>query len=716
MDIRQRFKDGVKMEKDNRQKPGYGKILDAWVPPEEAGDPIGVVATSFTFDPVFFEEECLGRFLKLETDAEEDGPLYLIEREEKLAGVSCASALVDERYCRGPRSMRWDLLSARVPSGILHAKITLLHWASLVRLIVASANMTEDGYRRNQEVYGLVDYKPNGTAPLTCLHDIVIFLREAALYSETGTTEASPAIARWNSFLYRVMRVTDSWRIKDSLQQRREVKVHAVLSGADRSSVVGRLRDLWPGNGEPERAVITSPFFDPPEVSNKPAKEMWNLLKKRGETSITYNVTAEDVPGSSSLFLHAPEALLKAEPKGRSGVSTFFSRVQERVQESDSIEYRPLHLKSVWLENDGWAGCMVGSSNFTSEGMGLSAHKNIEANLLYLVNAGQNRSGLKLMRNCCLEGENIDLDLELKWDPKKGDEDASKENIIVLPAGFRQAVYGREHGKGAYIQFIFGDKLPTDWLIRPDGESEIYYDAAAWITAGTKEQVRLAWPDDKSPPSGFEVNWKDSETSAWWAVNLVDASALPPPEELKNLPLDLLIAVLTSARPLCQVLRSWLKRKNKNGEGPDQPILDPLKRVDSSGFLLQRTRKISWALSGLRERLQRPVATREAMEWRLTGPVGVIAFTDAMIKDLNDSGDKTYLNEEVEKTFLIAELILELDRVRPKAAPGCLHPGEVTKEIRKTIQELRSKITTESLESIPAMKSYVERVLKETAG
>ena len=104
------------------------------------------------------------------------------------------------------------------------------------------------------------------------------------------------------------------------------------------------------------------------------------------------------------------------------------------------------------------------------------------------------------------------------------------------------------------------------------------------------------------------------------------------------------------------------------------------------------------------------------MEWRLTGPVGVIAFTDAMIKDLNDSGDKTYLNEEVEKTFLIAELILELDRVRPKAAPGCLHPGEVTKEIRKTIQELRSKITTESLESIPAMKSYVERVLKETAG
>ena len=67
--------------KDIRQ--GYGKLLDAWVAPEGAGDPIGCIATSFTFSPVFFEEECLGRFLSLETNPNEDGPVYLVEREEK---------------------------------------------------------------------------------------------------------------------------------------------------------------------------------------------------------------------------------------------------------------------------------------------------------------------------------------------------------------------------------------------------------------------------------------------------------------------------------------------------------------------------------------------------------------------------------------------------------------------------------------------------------
>ena len=60
---------------------GYGKLLEQWEAPEGAGDPVGCVATTFSFSPAFFEEECLSRFIKLETDAAEDGPLYLVERE-----------------------------------------------------------------------------------------------------------------------------------------------------------------------------------------------------------------------------------------------------------------------------------------------------------------------------------------------------------------------------------------------------------------------------------------------------------------------------------------------------------------------------------------------------------------------------------------------------------------------------------------------------------
>ncbi len=133
------------MARTAHEKAGCGKLLDAWTAPVDAGDPVGCLATSFTFSADFFEQECLARYLSLESSPEEDGPAYLIEREEKLAQVSCAAAIVDQHHCRGERSLRWDLLPARPAAGILHAKVTILHWSRLVRLIVASANLTEEG-------------------------------------------------------------------------------------------------------------------------------------------------------------------------------------------------------------------------------------------------------------------------------------------------------------------------------------------------------------------------------------------------------------------------------------------------------------------------------------------------------------------------------------------------------------------------------------------
>ena len=47
-----RFEIGADMKRTEKLRPGYGKILDAWGPPENAGEPIGCVATSFTFDRV----------------------------------------------------------------------------------------------------------------------------------------------------------------------------------------------------------------------------------------------------------------------------------------------------------------------------------------------------------------------------------------------------------------------------------------------------------------------------------------------------------------------------------------------------------------------------------------------------------------------------------------------------------------------------------------
>jgi len=42
-------------------------LLESWRPPRGAGDPVGCLTTTFTFDASFFEEECLARFLEIDS-------------------------------------------------------------------------------------------------------------------------------------------------------------------------------------------------------------------------------------------------------------------------------------------------------------------------------------------------------------------------------------------------------------------------------------------------------------------------------------------------------------------------------------------------------------------------------------------------------------------------------------------------------------------------
>ncbi|HOI56262.1 MAG TPA: hypothetical protein PLP01_13505, partial [Phycisphaerae bacterium] len=120
--------------------------------------------------------------------------------------------------------------------------------------------------------------------------------------------------------------------------------------------------------------------------------------------------------------------------------------------------------------------------------------------------------------------------------------------------------------------------------------------------------------------------------------------------------------------------------------------------------LLQRTRRVSLALSRMRERLEQPVGTVESLAWRLHGPVGVKALANAILKE--------GVNHE-EKSFLLTELALELSRVQPKSCAGCLPPARVREAIRQTIGELRADIQ-EAVQGAEAnLGQYVEAAFEE---
>lgn len=655
---------------------GYGKLLEYWEAPDGSGEPIGCVATTFTFSPAFFEEECLGRFLKMETDASEDGPLYLVEREEKLSQVVCAAVLVDQHNCKGARSLRWDLHPARL-NGLLHAKISLLCWSDWVRLIIGSANITEDGYRRNQEVFGVVDYNENSDSPRQVLVDVVDYLREMMISSQPDVD--SKAIERWYKFLDRIVQKTGSWGETREEHKRKPMHVDTILTGGDRADVFKQFLAIWPAGSPPHTAKVLSPFFDPPEALNRPAQEIWEIMRKRGETTVNYCLEMIYVPDENRLIARAPATLQRVKP------SRDAARVIVHCLKTD--QDRPLHAKELWFEDNRYALLMAGSSNFTSAGLGLGKKVNYEANLVYVLDRNRAKGVYKDLLKRFPESV-VASDPEFE---STENEDDKPNETVVLPFGFRTAVFRLKDGKAAEVVLELGQDLPAQWKLMYEDQMP-WQDALAWEKAGKPSNWVVPW--EGLPPSGIWVTWYGVEGMAWWPVNVESSTDLPPPDELKELPLEILINLLTSARPLHEVLRRYLRKHNRVRTVIDDGSkdVDPHKRVDTSEFILQRTRRFSWALNSLGKRLERPVPTEECLNWRIHGPVGVVAVANALKREAKSTE---------ESMLLVAELALELARVRPAEARGCLPAGRIREVLLETAQALCRR---ENILEIPTQK------------
>lgn len=683
---------GVIVGDPNAIPAGHGKLLDAWEPPSDAGDPIGCIATTFTFSPAFFEEECLGRFLKLETDATEDGPVYLVEREEKLSQVACAAVLVDQHHCRGARSLRWDLHPFRPDRGILHAKISLLCWSKLGRLIIGSANLTGDGYRRNREVYGVLDFHEGSEAPRSALQEVLQYLRRAADVA-VGDHESLP-LQRLHRFVDHVQTLSRLWGTTAEEPARQSVRVTTLLTGPGRPDLFTQMASVWPGNSPPSSARVVSPFFDPPEAQpNKSAKSLWHIMRKRGTAEVDYCVETEERPNSKQLFVRAP-ASLKTTPS-RDSCSVTFSRLTTDLD-------RPLHAKEIWLEDERWILLLIGSSNFTSAGTGVGKTVNFEANLAYLVDTNRASRGdyADLKRRLPLSELLSEPETTLQFMPVSDVGVDAAQETVLLPSGFLNATYHMKTSTEGEVTLTFGDDVPSGWKIC-DEQEVTRLTEAEWRGAAGPRSYSLRW--NGRPPSGFLVTWEKAAGFAWWPINVASAADLPPPDELRDLPLDVLIDILTSARPLHEAMRGYLKQKAraKESDASTSIDLDPHKRVDTSGFLLQRTRRFSSALRGLRSRLERPVSSDECLRWRIYGPVGIQAVASALTREAKSND---------EQAFLLAELALELTRVKPKSAPGALPVHEVRKTLRAVAYDLQQNLSTPANRRQGHLAHYLECV------
>lgn len=667
------------------------KLLDAWIPPPKAGSPVGCLATSFTFSSTFFEEECLGRFVALQSDASE-GPVYLLEREEELSKLMAAVAIVDGRHCRGQRNLRWDLLPARMSNGrAMHAKVSLLVWTDAVRVIVGSANLTEDGYRRNREIFGVLDYCSACSTPGRALREILDFLEEVTDLC------AGPGVTRARGLLAYTRRATARWNLRDGPKK---PAVHAVLVSPKRPSAFAQLTAAWPEpRSRPYTAKVVSPFFDVSDGPNRVAEGLWAQLRERGWLSVFVYAKGQLPRGGTRGFICAPRSIDTAKPR-RQG-TTFWHIVSE-VDKSKDGPWRDLHAKSLWLHNERTAAFMLGSSNFTSAGYGISSSCNVEANLAYVTQINEKSTEFQALKAAHVKGDEVDDIATMDWKPLADEGAQDDQAYPVLPRAFDTATLRRSATGTLEIVLRLSGEPPSKFRVFAEGLGTLL-DEAGWIASGRESEISRPWTSPL-PPSGLEVTWEGAGVGAWWPVNVEEPTVLPPPDVLRSLSLEGLLSILTSSRPLKFALRDWIRR-HPSGAGPSTYDIerDPLKRHDTSALLLHRTRRFSWALTGLRKRLEEDVATRDAFLWRLHGPFGPKRLLEALAKERRSDD---------EYGFLYAELLLEMSKVTPNAI-GSLKSRTLRSEVTKLLRQLQPDLRAHLRLCKSGIRSYAGRVNAE---
>ena len=671
-------------------KKGHGRILDLWDPPEDAGDALVCLATSFTFDAGFFETECIGRFLNMDSHPSESESVgYLIEREEKLADARIC-ALVDRRHARDKESLRWDILPVLVPRAIQHAKLSLLLWGNHLRVIIGSANLTEPGYRSNLEVCGSLDLARTDGGPREHVSRCVDFLG-SVIDLAVGDDSREGPIRRARESLRFVRRHIRRW--PDSASGKR---LGIPIFGGIGMSVLSQLESELPPQGAVREAYLVSPFFDQPPDDRRVARHLRSLLAKRKSTTVFFNVRCEDLP-DGRLRAHVPLGLIH-----EIGMDSDSDVEVKRIADVQDGETRPLHAKMLSLENNDWQLLMIGSSNFTTAGCGLTPGRaNLEANLAY--RCSKSSPAFKELFHVwpVLADDDIDLDSpDVVWD-SESEMEGEEASGSVLPRGFVEALF--RAGASPELVLILGPGLPVSWTVRTvDGDV-----VAESNTCGVGERV-VAWVE-RQVPFVLEVSWLAEGTwlTSSWAVNVEDPSSLPPPDALRDLTLDELVAILSSTRPLPQAVTEVIKKRGRRKHADVE--LDPHKRVNTEAFLLRRTKRVARALTRLTERLERPAMTREGFEWRLDGPVGPTALAKAFVDEAKQPG---------EAAFLLAELALSLSRVRAdRAAAGGVKRNMVQQLLSEAVAQTRRQAEELSVNraASASLRQYVERAF-EVAG
>lgn len=634
------------------------KLIDQLTPDLKAGRIEGVLATTYELDSTFIDEDFLPTVLGLSTTSSHRHSSR-IALQRGLAELAAASFLMDARCYRGGRpSLRTEIVARVGDAGaLLHAKVTLLVQPDALRLLIGSANLTDNGYRRNREVacvlaVGRKDALRTGpivAGALRLMPDVLqrwwtpsaqaVWELARSRLAEWGVDVDSPAVA-----------ATDDERFVWSDRER---------------TLWQRVVDAWPAGEAIEKIHIVSPFWSHDDGSG-PVCRLLQELGQRGsiaDAALTLCTPAEAFAGGASRpALPVSYGTLDFARFGvRAAACAVVGAVDVNEAGVDDLRAeRKLHAKVLLIEGKKTAVAYAGSANFTASGWGFRPQANIEAGLLF-VRRGKSRADLQGLLPP-LHSERVALDgaatqkLAVVVDEAPAPVWPSfLQELRLLPApgaDGRLLLRARVDGVAGDWRVTCRDEATPVLEGREGPDVQTALTEAVLTRLLIDREARVFWW--AGPPEGavFPLN---VDAEARDALPLTPGSGMPGE--------DALLAYYQGRLTFEQLFPpTGLDLEDGDDDEKGAAVEGNASEVDTSGIQSYQVRSFIEALPGLERELQ-VAKTATALRFALRGPVSPLALARAVAARVQ-AGTRT----TTAGAFQLVELLAVLDRLRSVAA------------------------------------------------
>jgi hypothetical protein len=356
-------------------------LLMDWVRPFDGNGVLhGLLLSTYGLslsDPPFFEQDFLPTLLGL-GGVRNRGYTAPANVERCLGQMYCGLACDAHALEHGGRpSLRTDVIP--VGGQIHHAKIVLIHRERHVRLIIASANITHEGFRRNREAAAVLDFHDRSELSPAIL----------AEFASQWLARLGPAATQdFARALDDAVSTAKAWKRDRTTQP----TVRTVWGGGE-VPLWRQVVESWPQGEQLREWQICSPFWPSPGGGDTPFDVFRRELDARGanvsEAKLQLFACA-DVPGPRGrprFPFSLVEQLAKRgfDPADASICPVYLNALETEVPDGKAEDQRPLHAKWILFRGERSSILLLGSANFTRRGFGVlrtPAHANIEVCVL----------------------------------------------------------------------------------------------------------------------------------------------------------------------------------------------------------------------------------------------------------------------------------------------------------------------------------------------